>query len=45
MIIPADCVASNTTEATAGALAEMAKVLKADVGPSEKVHFSAPEGA
>lgn len=37
LMVPADCVASNTVEETATALAQMAKVLKADVGCSERV--------
>ena len=34
MLVPGDCVASNTEEENRNALAEMAKVLKADVRPS-----------
>jgi nicotinamidase-related amidase len=41
LAVPADCVASNTVEENDAALAQMAKVLKADVGPSEGVDFAA----
>ena len=44
LVIPSDCVASNTTEENAAALAQMTKVLKADVGPSEGVDFAALVG-
>jgi nicotinamidase-related amidase len=37
--VPSDCVASNTTEENEAALAQMAKVLKADIGPSEGLDF------
>lgn len=39
LIVPADCVASNTPEENAAALAQMAKVLKADVRESEVLAF------
>jgi nicotinamidase-related amidase len=42
LLVPADCVASNTREETEAALAQMAKVLKADVGPSEDIEFTGP---
>ena len=41
LVVPSDCVASNTPEETNAALAEMAKVLKADTGGSEELDFSA----
>jgi nicotinamidase-related amidase len=41
LVIPADGVASNTSQENDAALAQMAKVLKADVGPSEDVDFAA----
>ena len=41
LIVPSDCVASNTKEENAAALAQMAKVLKAEVGPSKEVDFAA----
>jgi nicotinamidase-related amidase len=41
LIVPSDCVASNTNEENEAALAQMAKVLKADVGPSKEVDFAA----
>jgi nicotinamidase-related amidase len=44
LVISSDCVASNTTEENAAALAQMTKVLKADVGPSEGVDFAALVG-
>jgi len=40
LIVPADCVASNTKAENEAALAQMAKVLKADVGPSKEVDFA-----
>jgi nicotinamidase-related amidase len=40
LVVPLDCVASNTPEETEAALAEMAKVLKATVGPSAEVNFA-----
>lgn len=40
IIVPADCVASNTAEETEAALAQMAKVLKADVRPSAEVDLA-----
>jgi len=40
VVIPADCVASNTARETEAVLAVMAKVLKADVGPSDDVDFA-----
>jgi nicotinamidase-related amidase len=41
VVVPSDCVASNTTEENEAALAQMAKVLKADVRPSPDVDFAA----
>ena len=41
LVIPADCVASNTEEENRHALAEMAKVLKADTRPSNEIDFEA----
>jgi len=41
IIVPSDCVASNTSEASKRALAEMEKVLKAEIGPSADVDFAA----
>jgi nicotinamidase-related amidase len=41
LVVPADCVAANTAEESAAALAQMAKVLKADVGPSQALDFTA----
>ena len=38
--VPSDCVASNTREENEAALAQMATVLKADVGPSAAVDFA-----
>src|SRR5689334_1482711 len=39
VVVPADCVACNTAEENEAALADMARVLKADVGPSAEVDF------
>ena len=39
--MPSDCVASNTTEENEAALAQMAKVLKADVGNIGGIDFAA----
>jgi nicotinamidase-related amidase len=41
VLVPSDCVASNTVEENKAALAQMAKVLKADVSNSEEVDFAA----
>jgi nicotinamidase-related amidase len=41
LVVPADCVASNTEEETAAALRQMARVLKADTAPSDRVDFAA----
>jgi nicotinamidase-related amidase len=41
LVIPADCVASNTSEENRAALEVMAKVLKADVRPSAEVDLGA----
>jgi nicotinamidase-related amidase len=41
VIVPSDCVASNRAGETEEALAQMAKVLKADIGPSEGLDFAA----
>jgi nicotinamidase-related amidase len=40
LIVPADCVASNTQSENETALSEMAKVLKADTRPSPEIDFS-----
>ena len=37
LIVPSDCVASNTAEENEQALAQMRSVLKADVRPSEEI--------
>src|SRR6478672_7956815 len=39
LVVPADCVASNTEEENTNALAQMAKVLKADTRPSADLSF------
>jgi nicotinamidase-related amidase len=41
LVVPADCVASNTEEENQYALAQMARVLKADTRPSDRVDFEA----
>ena len=41
LVVPADCVASNTDEENQYALAQMARVLKADTRPSTEVSFQA----
>jgi nicotinamidase-related amidase len=41
VVVPSDCVASNTAADNKAALAQMAKVLKADVRASEEVDFAA----
>ena len=41
LVVPADCVASNTEEENRYALAQMAKVLKADTHPSTDLSFEA----
>ncbi len=43
LVVPSDCVASNAPEESEAALAQMAKVLKADVGLSASVDFADPE--
>jgi nicotinamidase-related amidase len=40
LVVPADCVASNTEEENRNALEQMAKVLKADTRPSEELDFA-----
>jgi hypothetical protein len=40
LVVPADCVASNTEEENRNALEQMAKVLKADTRPSEGLDFA-----
>lgn len=40
VVAPADCTASNTAEENAHALAQMAKVLKADVRPSMELELT-----
>jgi nicotinamidase-related amidase len=37
LVVPADCVASNTVEENAHALRQMERILKADVTPSEGI--------
>jgi nicotinamidase-related amidase len=44
LVIPSDCVASNTEEENQYALDQMAKVLKADVRPSTEIDFQARAG-
>lgn len=39
LIVPSDCVASNTEEENRNALDQMAKVLKADIRPSDELDF------
>ena len=39
LIVPSDCVASNSEEENRLALEQMAKVLKADTRPSAQLHF------
>lgn len=39
VVVPGDCVASNTEEINRAALGEMAKVLKADTRPSDELTF------
>ena len=41
LVVPADCVASNTEEENQYALAQMAKILKADTRPSADLSFEA----
>ncbi len=41
LVVPADCVASNTEEENRVALGEMAKVLKADTRASSDIDFAA----
>jgi hypothetical protein len=40
LVVPADCVASNTEEENRNALEQMAKVLKADTRPSGELDFT-----
>lgn len=40
LIVPADAVASNTADDNAAAVAQMAKVLKADTRPTAEVRFA-----
>jgi nicotinamidase-related amidase len=42
VVVPRDCVASNTEEINRAALGEMAKVLKADTRPSDEMTFPRP---
>jgi nicotinamidase-related amidase len=44
LVIPSDCVASNTEEENQYALDQMGKVLKADVRPSTEISFQALAG-
>ena len=39
LVVPPDCVASNTLEENRHAIEEMRSILKADVPPSEKIDF------
>jgi nicotinamidase-related amidase len=39
LIVPSDCVASNTEEENAYALNQMQKVLRADIRPSTELSF------
>jgi nicotinamidase-related amidase len=41
LVVPSDCVASNTEEENLYALGQMRKVLKADTTPSTKLSFTA----
>jgi nicotinamidase-related amidase len=41
LVVPGDCIASQTEEDDREALAHMAKVTKADTGPSPRIDFSA----
>ncbi len=41
LVIPRDCIASNTVEENEAALKLMAKVVKADTRPSEEIDFAA----
>jgi nicotinamidase-related amidase len=41
VVVPADCVASNTVAANEAALAAMATVLKAEIAPSASLDFAA----
>ncbi len=41
IIVPSDCVASNTEDENGYALKQMEKVLKADIGPSTEISFEA----
>jgi hypothetical protein len=45
LVVPADAVASNTEEENRAALAQMRKVLKADVRPAAEVDFAALAGS
>jgi nicotinamidase-related amidase len=40
LCVPADCVASNTTEATEYSLGQMKNILKADIRPSTAIELS-----
>ena len=41
LIVPADCIASNTTADNENALQQMSQVLKADTRPSTEIDFAA----
>jgi len=41
LIVPADCIASNTTADNENALQQMSHVLKADIRPSTEIDFAA----
>jgi nicotinamidase-related amidase len=44
LLVPKDCVASNTTEINREALAEMQRVLKADIRPAADIDWKALAG-
>jgi nicotinamidase-related amidase len=44
LVVPSDCVASNTVEENGYALDQMARVMKADVRPSDQWRFDALVG-
>ena len=44
LVVPADCIASNTPEENEYALKQMRTVLKADVRPSIEITFASTRG-
>ena len=44
LIVPRDCVASNTEEDNGNALEQMRKVLKADIRPSTELVLTPADG-